>query len=826
MLIFRRIETCGNRIELTCMVHIRSLLLPFLLCVFFLSTTLARETVTVSGYVYDMNNRSIEWAKVEDVSGKGSTTTDESGFYTLTIPAGDTLVLRYSCMAFQPSLRIIPIDRTSLRINVSLGFSTKELNEIMIEGQQRRTSGMETMDARQVRLLPDAGGGSIEALLVTFAGVSSNNEMSTQYSVRGGNYDENLVYVNGTEVYRPLLIRAGQQEGLSFIHPEMVKEVSFSSGGFNAQYGDKMSSVLDITYKTPDTLEAVASLSLLGANLYLGHASKDRRFTQIHGFRYKKNDYLLGALQTNGQYRPAYLDYQTYMTWKVLPSTTLRFLGNVSGNTYRFVPASRKTEFGTFNQKYTFYVAFDGQEQDRFETRFGSLSLDHDIGKSLHLSLQSSLFNTKEEENYDITGQYWLSSTPIRNNKADSTQTELIGIGTYHEHARNSLNATVFSVSQTGTWKLNGHALSWGVGYQHEIIHDAIREWEMRDSAGYSLPYNPTAINLVHSMRSTVNMESNRVTAYLQDTWRFRRDVGLFILNGGIRMNHWDFNQETLISPRFSATFLPTGNRNLVYRLSGGVYYQAPFYKELRDTATVNNVTRVVLNQSIKAQKTWQVIGGMDYHFVWVDRPFKLSAEVYYKNMSNLIPYTVDNVRIRYMGRNLSEGYTAGLDMKLFGEFVPGTDSWISLSLMRSRETIDDVTISRPNEQRYNISLFFQDYFPSDPRFTMNLKLIWADGLPFGPPDSDKRLATLRMPAYRRIDMGLSRVFSSDRDAFMRKSPLRYTKRLWLGVDCFNLLNTLNVNSYYWVSAIDNKQWAVPNYLTGRLLNIRMTVEF
>lgn len=807
------------------MMHLRCLLFSLLLSACFFTAAHAGETVTVSGYVFDTYNRALEWATVEDVSGKGSTTTDESGHYSLSVTAGDTLVLRYSCISFQPTLRIIPIDRTVFQLNVTLGFSARELGEVMVNAQQRRISGMESMDAGNIRLLPDAGGGSIEALLVTFAGVSSTNEMSTQYSVRGGNYDENLVYVNGTEIYRPLLIRAGQQEGLSFINPEMVKEVHFSSGGFSAQYGDKMSSVLDISYKTPDSLEAVGSASLLGANVYVGHARGEGTFTQLHGFRYKRNDYLLGALQTDGEYQPSFVDYQTFLNWKITPTTTLGFLGNISGNTYRFIPESRQTEFGPFNDKYTFYVAFDGREKDRFETLFGSLSLDQTIGKNLKLNVQSSLFNTMEEENYDITGQYWLSSTPIRNNKADTSKTQLIGIGTYHEHARNHLSATVFSISHNGTWKREGHTVQWGLGYQRERINDGLREWEMRDSAGYSLPYSPESINMVYNLRSTIKMESNRITAYLQDTWRFRTAAGVFALNGGFRFNYWDFNRETLLSPRFSLTFLPTRHRNLTYRLAGGVYYQAPFYKELRETVVRNNVNTVEPNHSIKAQKTLQVIAGMDYHFMWVDRPFKLTSEWYYKDMSRLIPYTVDNVRVRYVGRNLSSGYTTGLDMKLFGEFVPGTDSWISFSLMQSRETIQGVTVPRPNEQRYNVSLFFQDYFPSDPRFTLSMKLIWADGLPFGPPDSDKRFATLRMPAYRRVDMGMSRVFSADNDRIMRSPLLRPFGRIWLGLDCFNLLNTLNVNSYYWVTDVENTQWAIPNYLTGRLFNLRLTLE-
>jgi len=806
------------------MRHIALILLLLFLCCPL--QAMANGKVNVSGYVMDQNSRAIELATVSNLGGTINTLTDENGFYSLSLPLSDTVVLHYSCLSYQPAIRIIPIERTDLVVNVRLSIHSRNLNEVIVKGQQRRTTGLETLDPKTVRLLPDATGGSIEALLVTFAGVSSTNEMSTQYSVRGGNYDENLVYVNGIEVYRPLLIRAGQQEGLSFINPEMVQEVHFSAGGFDAKYGDKMSSVLDITYRKPDSLEAVASLSLLGANAYLGQTTKDGRFSQLHGFRYKTNAYLLGSLQTTGEYDPSFLDYQTYLTWRPTPRTELSFLGNVSGNTFRFKPESRSTEYGIFNQKYSLYVAFDGQEKDRFETSFGALTLSHKVNNAVSLQLQSSMFRTVEEETYDITGQYMLSATPIKNNRADTAHTALLGVGTYHEHARNYLTASVFNLSHAGEWVLDGHRVQWGLGYQREAISDQIREWEMRDSSGYALPYSPTTINLIHNLRAKTTMGSNRITAYLQDTWRFRRAAGLFVLTGGLRLNHWDYNGETLISPRLTASFLPAWNSDIAFRLAGGVYYQAPFYKELRDTATINGVTTVQLNRHIKAQKTLQAIGGMDYHFVWVDRPFKFTAEAYYKAMSNLIPYTVDNVRIRYMGCNLADGYTAGLDMKLFGEFVQGTDSWISLSLMRSRETINGITIPRPNEQRYNVSVFFQDYFPSDPRFTMSLKLIWADGLPFGPPDSDKSLATLRMAPYRRIDLGLSRVFSPENDAFMRRSFLRHTKQLWLGFDCFNLLNTLNVNSYYWITDFSNTQWAVPNYLTSRLFNLRLTAEF
>ena len=797
-----------------------------ILLLFFAAKMVAQETVTISGYVLDQQSRAIELVNILDTKSQKGTITDNEGFYTITMPSTDTVFLRYSCLSYQPTTRIIPVEMKNLRVNVIMTISSKNLGEITIKGQQRRTNSLESLDASKVRFIPDASGGSIEALLVTFAGVSSNNELSSQYSVRGGNYDENLVYVNGTEVYRPLLIRAGQQEGLSFVNPEMVKEVNFSAGGFDAGYGDKMSSVLDIKYKTPDSFEAFGAMSLLGANLYLGQSSKNGKFTQIHGFRYKTNAYLLGTLDTKGQYKPSFIDYQTYLTWKITPTTELSFLGNFSRNSYQFKPDSSETEFGTFQKRYSMTVYFDGKEKDLFQTTFGSLSLNKNIGKNTKIGIQSTLFQTNEDENYDITGQYWLSETPIKNNREDTLNTALIGVGTYHEHARNHLKATVFNITHTGSWKAEHHTVKWGLGYQREKIDDNLREWEMRDSSGYSLPFSDQRINTVYFMKSLVNMESNRITGYLMDTWKFRKDAGLFVITGGLRGNFWDFNNETLISPRASIAFLPSWEKDFTFRFASGVYYQAPFYKELRDTATIDGVTRVVLNKKIKAQKTIHFVAGMDYHFIWVDRPFKFTAETYFKDMSNLIPYTVDNVRIRYYGKNMADGYTAGLDMKLFGEFVPGTDSWVSLSFMKSEETINGITIPRPNEQRYNVSVFFQDYFPNYPKLTMNLKLIWADGLPFGPPASDKSFATLRMPPYRRIDIGMSHVFSSDENKLMQKGLLKNFNNIWVGLDCFNLFNIKNTNSYYWVSDISNEEFAVPNYLTGLQINLRIAAEF
>lgn len=799
-------------------------LLTFLLMIC-LQSILAQGTVTISGFVVDAQRKPIELATISELNGSAATYSDENGFYTLQLPRADTLILKYSCISYQQATRIIPVEMNNLQVNVVLGTFSRDLQEITVKGQRRQTTTLQTLDASRIRMLPDASGGSIEALLVTFAGVSSNNELSSQYSVRGGNYDENLVYVNGTEVYRPLLIRSGQQEGLSFINPEMVEEVRFSAGGFDARYGDKMSSVLDIKYKKPQKTEAVASVSLLGTNLYFGQASKNGKFTQIHGLRYKTNAYLLGTLDTKGEYNPSFLDYQTYLTYKITPTMDVSFLGNFSQNSYQFKPVTRDTKFGTNTQSYTFTMFFDGLERDLFKTSFGALTLSKTVRNNLKLSLQSSIFQTEEDENYDITGEYFLSETPIDNESSDTKNKEAIGIGTYHEHARNHLSANVFNVSHLGSWKINNHKAEWGLTYQRERIYDKIKEWEMRDSAGYALPYSDSEIKMVYSMRSNNDMESNRLTGFLQDNWRFRNESGLYILTGGLRGNYWDFNEELLVSPRISLTILPTWEKDFTFRFSTGIYYQAPFYKELRLTNTVNGIDTVTLNRKIKAQKTIHYVAGMDYHFIGLDRPFKLTAEAYYKSISNLIPYTVDNVRIRYYGQNLGEGYTAGLDMKLFGEFVPGTDSWFSLSLMKSSETINGVTVSRPNEQRYNASLFFQDYFPNNPKFAMSLKLIWADGLPFGPPDMDKSFAILRMPPYRRIDIGISRQLVAGEDNIMQTGWMKYLKKVWIGVDCFNLFDIQNVNSYYWVTDISQRQWAVPNYLTGRQFNIRLTAE-
>ena len=586
---------------------LRKFSVVLLLIVWFLQTNAAQQTLTASGFVLDNQSRPIDLASVSVLYGNQTTITDQNGYYELHLPLRDTLILQFNCLSYQTATRIIPVETKNIRLNVSLNNSDQNLKEITVLGNPSREGAFEHLDASKVRLLPDATGGSIEALLVTFAGVNSNNELSSQYSVRGGNYDENLVYVNGTEVYRPLLIRAGQQEGMSFVNPEMVQEVKFSAGGFDAKYGDKMSSVLDISYKKPKSFESVVNLGLLGTNLYLGQASKSGRFTQIHGFRYKTNEYLLGTLDTKAEYNPSFLDYQTYLTWKPNPTTEWSFLGNFSKNRYEFVPVRSETAFGTYNQKITMYVDFEGKERDLFQTLFGAMSLTKSLSKNLKIGLKSSIFNTAEDENYDITGEYILIQTPIQNNQTEVDNSNLLGQGKYHEHARNNLNATVLNISQSTEFKIGKHRFEGGLSWQHERISDNLREWQMRDSAGYSLPYSENHIQTTTTLISNVEMSSNRVQAYVQDQWRFRTNAGLFSLSAGIRSNYWTFNNEWLISPRASMSFTPSYGKDYTFRLAVGTYYQAPFYKELRDTQAVNGLTRVVLNRNIKAQKTQQL---------------------------------------------------------------------------------------------------------------------------------------------------------------------------------------------------------------------------
>lgn len=801
-------------------IHILTTLLLILIS----SRAFADGPIKITGYVRDADGSPLELVNVRVKNTLIGTMTNEKGYYSLSISPGDSIAIIYSCLGFNKAERIIPMANADMRLNVQMNYTVLELGEVSVTAIRKQTTTMESLNADKIKLLPDPAGGSIESLVVTFAGVSSNNELSSQYSVRGGSYDENIVYVNGLEVFRPLLIRSGQQEGLSFVNPDLTETVNFSAGGFEARYGDKMSSVLDITYKKPKQLEGSVSGSLMGANAYVGSSSG--KFTQVTGFRFKSGRALLGTMDTDAEYDPKFYDLQTYMTYQLAPKWELNFLGNWANNDYKFTPYSRETSFGTLEEQRNFTVYLDGQEKDRFQTLFGALTLKHNPNENIELGLQASAFKSQERESYDIAGEYWMNEDGVSN--PDDPLSQARSVGRYHEHARNQLSSTIMNVGHYGSARLNNNTLKWGATVQMERINDKISEWEKRDSSGYSLPQTGTTVNVIANLFSDNQLESTRFSAYLQDVFKFRTEQGLFTIVGGVRGSYWSFNKEFIFSPRASVGFIPNFDQNLTMRFATGVYYQAPFYKELRRVEVDEFGNDVVtLNKDLKSQRSIHFILGGDYTFRALDRNFKLTAELYYKKLDNLNPYTVDNVKIRYYGENCAKGYAMGLDVKFFGEFVPGTDSWISFSLMKARQTIRETTEAPlPNSPGYNVSLFFQDYFPGYKRVQLSLKGVLSGGLPVTVPYQGYESGYYWTPAYKRIDLGVSYLLAGGDDAIMDRKFFRNLKNVWLGLDMFNLLDIKNVNSYYWITDVYNNQFAVPNYLTGRQLNVRLLVDF
>lgn len=820
--------------------------LSFLFCFFVVTLILtAQNKVRIFGYVVDSNNRGIELVNVFLKGTTTGTTTNQNGYYELITEIKDSAEITFSMVGYQTVSYTIHPKAKVIQLTVELPALNQEIKEIDIVGQKRQTNTIDVLNPSKYRLMPNPSGG-IESLLIAFTGVTSSNELSSQYNVRGGNFDENIVYVNGIEIYRPLLIRAGQQEGLSFINSDMVQNVAFSSGGFGVEYGDKMSSVLDIQYKRPRGTEASVSLNLLGASAYVGTASK--RFTQMHGIRYKTSAYLLGTLETKGEYNPSFVDYQTYLTYQLKPKWELTFLGNFSQNSYQFIPQTRETSFGTYNMGRKLTVFFGGQEKDLFQTAFGAFTLNYQPLKETKLSLNASGIRTNEKETYDISGEYVLSEIKMEDDLSKETG-ETLGIGNYHEHARNRLNATVMNISHLGETTISKHQLKWGALLQFEKINDKINEWEWRDSSGYSLPYRPYEAKLYYNLKALNSLSSTRSSVFFQDTYRYSSVAGTFSFTGGLRASYWSFNDEFLLSPRLSFSYLPHWEKDFSFRFATGLYYQSPFYKEIRDTIidNIGNVN-VALNSHIKSPRSVHFVLGGDYYFRALGRPFKFTTETYLKLTDRLISYSIDNVKIVYSGENDGKAYTAGIDFKLFGELVPGTDSWINFSLMRSREDlINDSYVKNtydengnlsfseivnpgwipgPNEQRYSFSMMFQDYLPTDPRYKLQLKFIWSDGLPFGPPRNYQFRSVFRMPPYRRVDIGASRLLVNGTDKWMEKTWLKPVKDIWLNVEVFNLLDFKNVNSYYWVTDVYGQQLAVPNYLTGRQFNIKLIVDF
>lgn len=781
--------------------------------------------VKIHGKVTDQDNKAVEFATVKIKGTALGTTTGLDGGYQISAPQRDTLVVTFTCIGYNDESRTLIGASGDVTLNMRMRENVKQIGEVEVTEIKKQTGSMQTISADDYKLAADATGGSVESLITTMAGVSSSNELSTQYSVRGGTYDENSVYINGIEVYRPLLITSGQQEGLSIINPDLVGAIGFSTGGFTAEYADKMSSALDITYRQPEAFEGSLALSLMGGSFALGQSTK--HFSQLHGIRYKRNTSLLSSLETKGEYDPRYFDYQTNLVWNISPKWRMSVLGNIALNDYKFTPENRTTNFGTANDAKQFKVFFDGHEKDKFQTFFGAYTLGFTPNKRTDLSMIVSGFLTNELVSYDISGEYWLDQAGSDDGNGAVIGGEL-GVGSYHEHARNRLKSSVFDITFKGNTQIKNHLLRYGITFKHESVMERTREWERRDSAGFSLPTDPENLKVVYNLAARHDMSSSRFIAFVQDNWRLQHSSGYFNVNYGVRMSYWSWNKELLLSPRVNVGFIPERNTNWAFRFATGLYYQSPFYKELRMPVTDPEGNSVIqLNSDIKSQRSYQVVLGSDFTFRAFNRPFKLSGELYYKALGDMIPYELENLKIVYSGRNETSGYAMGLDLKLFGQFVPGSDSWISFSLMKTQETLNGVKVPRPNDRRYSMALYFTDYFPKFPKLKFSLRGIFSDGLPTTAPRSSRDKGYFRTPAYKRLDVGLMYgLLTPRRDGEPRSGFLRHFKSIWLGVDCFNLFDISNVSGYYWVTDVNDMQYAVPNYLTRRQFNVRLSIEF
>lgn len=772
------------------------------------------QTFTLSGRVIDENNDPVEFASVSCPKQGKMTMTSLKGDYSLQLQSADSVEIRFSMVGYKTKVRTLRRPRGKQTMQVVLHSSDNALSEVAITGKRIETGQTQELSKEHLKSMPSTTGNAVEEMIQSQAGVSTHSELSSQYNVRGGSFDENSVYINNVEIFRPFLVRSGQQEGISVINPDMVEKIGFSTGGYEARYGDKMSSALNIEYRRPKRFEASATASMLGASAFVGMSNK--KFSWSNGLRYKTTKYLLGSMDTKGEYQPTFIDYQTYLTYSPNKRWDIKFLGNISDNHYNFTPEDRETNFGTMENVKAFKVYFDGQEKDVFRTFFGSLGITRKFNENTSLSLIASAFNTREQEKYDIQGQYWLTQTETSEN---------LGVGTYFQHTRNYLKAHVESAKLLFKTKQKKHDIEAAFTYKWEHIEENSVEYEMRDSSKYSIPHTGKDLYMIYSMRAKNTLTANRVEAYAQDTYRFTSSEGktLYTLNYGLRLAYWSFTKETILSPRLSLGIIPAFNENITMRFATGLYYQAPFFKEIRDTTTTNGITYASLNRKAKSQRSIHFIAGFDYRFKMNNRPFKFTAEAYYKALGNLVPYSVNNVKVVYYGDNMCSGHAAGLDLKLFGEFVPGTDSWVSLSLMNTSMKLNGKSIPLPTDQRYAVNLFFTDYFPGTTRWKMSLKLALADGLPFSAPHRELESNVFRAPAYKRADVGLNYRIIDNSDRHKKRNPIR---NLWVGAECLNLFGINNVNSYYWITDVTGQQYAVPNYLTGRQINVKLSVDF
>jgi len=788
----------------------------------------SQQTGVIFGKITDSNGQPIYNANITLSDHAGGTTTNKDGSYELRVPANKQVLISISFIGYEISPFEVTVKSGEPKeVSKILTTSSTQLESIEVKDQQIRKSTFNRLDPKSVTFIPSMNS-SIEDLIKTMPGVSSRNELSSQYSVRGGNYDENLVFVNDIEVYRPFLIHSGQQEGQSFLNPDLVSSISFSAGAFDAKYGDKMSSVLDIRYKRPTSFAGSFDISLLGAN---GHVEGTftKKISYLLGVRYKTYSYFLKGLDTKGNYKPRFFDIQGMLNYEISKKWEVSFLGMYSNNSFKLIPQTRETSFGTLNEAYKITIFFDGQEVDGYRNWLGAMTLTYKPNPNLRLKLISSLYQTNESETYDVSGEYWLGKLETFQGEGNGQVTEALGVGAYLDHARNYLNGTVFNLEHRGTYEKGINLLQWGIKYQNEYFRNVMNEWELKDSAGYSLPHPPDSIGspnpphdefyLSDVIRSKNTVNANRFSAFGQNTWTFTNPKNEISLTAGLRAIYWDYNSQFLLNPRANISFKPHWKKEVVFRFATGYYSQPPTFRELTDLR--GNVV-----QNLKAQTSIQFVAGSDLYFKAWDRPFKFVSEVYYKYLENLIPYSIDNMKIRYYGNNDAFGYAAGIDLRINGEFVKGVESWASLSIMKTMENINGDWIPRPTDQRINLSIFFQDYIPHYPSWRMNLTLFYGTGIPFGPPDSPRKDQIFRIPPYRRVDIGLSKQIIGEDTRFSPKNPIRVIHSMWISLEIFNLLQISNTVSYLWITDIENRQYAVPNYLTPRQFNLKLLATF
>lgn len=799
------------------------------------------QTATIKGIILDENK--VPVSNVNIKTGTLGTITNDNGFYILKIPANDTISVEFTHISHKKIKSTFNLKNgETYEFNPIMSISVEQIATIVISGKnQKNVQGILTLNPETIRKIPGANAG-VENLLMSLPGVSNNNELSTQYAVRGGNYDENLVYVNGIEIYRPFLIRSGQQEGLSFVNTDLVQNVDFSAGGFQAKYGDKLSSVLDITYKNPYQFESNVDLSLLGGSVSVEGISKDSKLSGIIGLRYRDNSLLVNAKETQTNYDPVFADVQTFLTYKFTDKFHLSFLGNASLNKYNYKPETRQTNFGTLSDPLALVIFYEGQEKDQYQTLFGAFKGTYFANEDLTLQLVGSTYHTTEEEYFDILAQYNLGE--VNSNIGDENLGEVEfseGIGIQINHGRNDLDALITNIEQKGSYAINEHQIEWSIKYTHEDIRDRLVEWEVIDSAGFSInppqldffneqPYTPNEGPLVayQNVRATNQVQINRLQAYTQ--WSKRSTIGTSDVwyHAGVRVHNWSVSGEdtassnqTVFSPRVQFAIKPFWEKDMLFRMAAGLYYQPPFYKELRDASGS-------VQPQVKAQQSFHLVLGNDYSFKMWNRPFKLTTEAYYKNLSDVNPYTLENVRIRYRANNNAKAYAYGLDMRLNGEFVPGTESWFSFGYLKTEENIDNRGyIARPTDQRLKFAALFQDYVPNIPSMKMYLNLVYNTGLPGGSPSyANPYEYQNRLPAYKRADLGFQFVLVDDKKQFKSgwKKPF---KELSFGFEIFNMFDVQNSITNTWVRDVYSKrQYAIPNYLTPRVFNVRTTMKF